>query len=137
MRLNFRLAIVAAALVTLCSVAFGAGTTANVSWTAPTAYVDGTALAASDIASYTVSWAPATGQAGPSGSLKVSPAAGSTAVPTLATVPVACGDVTFTVTVTTTASAHYPNMTSAPSSPVPYATGAQCVPNPPTGVQVN
>lgn len=119
-----------AALLLVSGVVFGAGTTANVSWVAPTQYTDGTALANGDIDHYTVTWAPGSGQSGPSGSLKVAGTA-STAV-----VPVACGQATFSITVTTSATAKYANVTSAPSNPVPYATGVTCTVNPPTGLAV-
>lgn len=107
--------------------AHAAGTTANISWTAPIAYNDGppaTALPASDIAFYTVSWGTNAGQ-----SLQVTA--------TSATVPVACGSANFTVTVTTTATAKYPNATSAPAGPVAYASGVTCAPKPVTGLQVS
>ncbi len=120
-------------MMAVCAVplAIAVGTSAHASWTAPTTYTDGSALPASDIASYTMSWAPAGGQAGPSGSINVA------ATATTATVPVACGSVTFTIAVTTTATAKYPSATSSPSSGVPYATGVTCSPNPPAGLTVN
>jgi hypothetical protein len=103
---------------------------ANLSWTVPTTYTDGEALPASQIAFYTINYAPATGQAGPAGTLKVSPPA------TTATVPVLCGSTSFTISVTTTASATYPNASSAQSSAVPYVTSITCTPNTPTGLTV-
>lgn len=118
----FSLAAVAALLA---GVAFAAGTTANLSWTAPTAYTDGTTLPASDLDHYTITWAPAAGQAGPAGSLTV---AGNL---TAATVPVPCGATSFSLTVTTGAAAHYANATSSPAGPVPYVTGVTCSPNAP------
>lgn len=126
--------IAAAALVALAvgiGVALAAGTTANVSWSAPTQYTDGSTLAPSDIDHFTISWAPAAGQPGVSGSQQVP------ATATTATVPVPCGSTGFTVTVTTTATAKYPNATSAPNSPVPYASGVTCGPKAVTGVTVN
>lgn len=125
------LAIAALALVSTLCVTYGAGTTANLTWTAPTAYTDGTSLPAADLDHYTISWAPAAGQSGPTGSTTV---AGNL---TAATVPVPCGQVSFTLTVTTGASAHYPNATSGPAGPVPYVTGVTCQPNPPTGLAVH
>jgi hypothetical protein len=119
------------AVIGTVTVSIAAGTSATASWNAPVAYDDGSALPASDIANYTVSWGPATGQAGPTGSTNV-PAGTTTAV-----IPVACGTVTFTVSVTTTATAHYPNATSSPSTGVPYATGIACTPNPPSGLGVH
>ena len=120
----------ALALVSALSVglAEASGTSAKVSWTAPTAYVDGTALPLSDLDHYTLSWAPATGQAGPSGSLTVAGNLSSV------TVPVACGSTSFSLTVTTGAAAKYPNATSAPAGPVPYVTGVTCAPNPPAAL---
>jgi hypothetical protein len=105
-----------------------AGTTANLAWTAPTAYTDGSAIANGDLATYVISWAPATGQIGPSGSASVAATSTST------TIPVACGSVTFTVAVTTSATAKYPNATSGVSNAVPYATGVTCAPNPPSAL---
>ena len=119
------------ALTAFAPAALAAGTSANVSWTAPTQYTDSSTLPATDIASYTISWAPTSGQTGPSGSLSV------TAPALTATVPVPCGNTTFTVTVTTTATAKYPSETSAPSSAVPYATGVTCGPKAVTGVTVS
>lgn len=110
------------------TVAFAAGTTANLTWSAPTAYVDGTPLPAGDIDHYTATWSPAAGQTGPSGSETIP----GTAV--AATAPVPCGATTFVITVTTTATAHYPNATSGPSSQAPYVSGVQCSPNPPGGL---
>jgi hypothetical protein len=110
----------ALAVVTL---SYAVGSSAGVSWTAPTAYVDGTVLPATDIDHYTVSW---TGTS--TGSVVVK------AGVVTATVPVACGTVNFTVTVTTGAAAHYPNATSGPAGPVAYASGVTCAPNPPGGL---
>ena len=112
------------------SIAWASGTSATVTWVAPTTYNDGTAVGATDIASYTVTWVGS----GPktSGSLTV------TAPATSAVVPVACGSASFTVTATASATAVYPNTTSAASSPaVVYATGVACSLNPPTGVQAH
>jgi hypothetical protein len=116
-----------AAILTV-TISIAAGTTAKLSWVAPTAYTDGSTLPATDIASYTVTWAPAAGGTGPSGSTNVA----GTALATTVSVP--CGATTFTVAVTTTASAKYPNVTSTPTAPVPYATGVACAPNPPSGL---
>lgn len=125
-----RRALQVLALILVSGVVFGAGTSANVKWIAPTAYTDGSAVAAGDLDHYTLSWAPATGQAGPTGSVTI---AGNL---TAATVPVACGEVTFTISVTTSASARYPNVTSGPGGAVPYVTGVTCTVNPPTGLAV-
>jgi hypothetical protein len=106
-------------LFLIVKAAMAAGTTATVTIVPPTLYEDGTALPATDIAFYTISWSGA----GPSGSKQTT---------TLVTsVPVACGSVSFTATVTTTAGAKYPNATSLAGGPVPYAAGVTCVPNAP------
>jgi len=112
-------------------VALGAGTngtqTANLSWTAPSQYTDGTNLSLSDIAFYTVQWTTAGGAT----QTKVVNA------PTVtATVAALCGTANFTVTVTTSATAVYPNATSAPSGPVPFVSSVTCAPNPVTGLTV-
>lgn len=114
------------------TVSIAAGTTATASWKAPTVYTDGSSLPASDIDHYTLTWAPAAGSSGsgPSGSQNV-PAGTLTA-----TVNVPCGSTSFTVAVTTTAAARFPSASSGPSSPVPYASGVACAPNPPTGLAV-
>lgn len=113
------------------TVSIAAGTSATASWTAPTAYTDGSALPASDIDHYTLTWGPAAGSSGPSGSVNVP--AGT--VSTVINVP--CGSTSFTVSVTTGAAAKYPNSTSAPAGPVPYASGLSCAPNPPGGLAVH
>lgn len=115
------------------SLTFASGSpTATVSWTAPVAYSDGSNLPASDIDHYTITWAPTSEQSGPSGSLNTIPAAANTTV-----VPIACGSTSFTVSVTTTASARYPNATSSSTAAVPFATGIACTPNPPSGLAVH
>lgn len=118
--------------ITLSSVTivWAVGTSAKCSWAAPTAYVDGSVLAAADIDHYTLTWVPSGSQAGPSGSINVAGGLTST------TVPVACGSVSFTLSVTTGPNAKYPNATSAPTGAVPYVTGVSCTPNPPTGLAV-
>lgn len=100
-------------------VAFAAGSSATVSWVAPTAYTDSSALPAGDIAFYTLTWDNG-------GSVKV------TGLQSLVTIP--CGSTHFSVTVTTTATAAYPNATSSAAGPIPYATGIACAPNPPSGL---
>jgi hypothetical protein len=125
------LTLIAFALVTfLLALSFheanAAGTTANVSWVAPTSYLDGSSLPASDIASYTVTWV------GKSAALSGS----KTVTGTSTTVTVPCDGTTFTVTVTTTATALYPSVTSDPSASKLYATGVACRPLAPTGLSV-
>lgn len=101
---------------------------ATVTWTAPTAYLDGSVLPVADIDHYTLSWSPAGG----------SPTGGILTVKALtATVPVVCGTVQFTVTATTSATALYPNATSQATGPVPFASGVSCAPNPPGALAVH
>lgn len=115
------------ALFTLCAAlvlfagahVFAAGTTANLSWTAPTSYSDGTALPASDIASYTLAWT-ATSPFAKAGTVSAASSALTATVSTLT-----CGTYNFTITVTTTATAYSPN-SSATSAPVLYNTGVTC-----------
>lgn len=117
-------------LASAVPVARAAPPSANVSWTDPTAYVDGNALSSADIDHYTVTWSSVkTGLAG--GSLTVKAPATFPVV-----VPLSCGDYSFTVTVTTGASALYPNATSSPAGPVTFATGVTCAPNPVSGLTV-
>jgi hypothetical protein len=111
-------AFTAALAIGSIAVTLAAGATANVSWVAPTSYTDGSAIGATDIDHYTLNWAPAVGQApGPSGSVNI-PAGILTAH-----VAVACGVTTFTVSVTTSTTARFPNVTSAfptpPALPAP------------------
>lgn len=117
------LAVAGALVIGSIREAHAAGTAAQVSWSPPTAYNDASALPISDIASYTLAWTGST-----SGS--------KTVTGTSTSVAVACGSVAFTVTVTTNAGAKFPNATSAPAGPVPYATGVTCGPNPPTALTV-
>lgn len=115
----------------LVSLSWATGSTATVSWLAPTAYVDGTPMPPGDIASYTLSWSPKQGTPGASGSQKVDAGALSAVV----TVP--CGSTEFVMTVTTTATAVYPNATSSAAGPVTYVTGVSCAPNPPGALVVH
>lgn len=128
-------------VVALLSVALVWATTppsATVTWTAPTAYLDGAALPATDIDHYTLTWSPA-GSTPPAGS--TTPAGGTPGVLTVkaltATVPVVCGTVQFSVTATTSATALYPNTTSSAAGPVPFASGVSCAPNPPGALAVH
>jgi hypothetical protein len=94
---------------------------ATVKWVMPTQYNDDSALPLADIAKSTVKW--------PGGSLDVPAPTAS------ASVPVPCGDRVFTVTVTTKATAKYPNATSGDSAQVTFATGVTCAPKAPTGIE--
>lgn len=111
--------------------AHAAGTTANLTWTPPTQYTDGSPIAAGELDHYTITWAPASGQSGPTGSITVAGNLSSSQV------PVPCGGVSFTLTVTTSATAKYPNATSGPAGPVPYVTGVTCGPKAVTGLAVS
>lgn len=123
----------ALAAVAATSLALAAAPSATVSWTAPTTYTDGTALAAADLASYTVI---ACRGASACVSFTTAAVAAGTAPPTSLAVPLTCGNYTFTVAAETTAAAKYPTISSVPSAAVPYATGVSCAPNPPSGVVV-
>lgn len=118
----------------LASPAFGAGTSASVTWSNPTQYTDGSALPASDIAFLTIS-ACEVNSPGTCIKQQVNPSSGT--VPTSAVVPVVCGQYDFIITVTTTANATYPNATSGPSTVVPYASGVSCAPKAVTGLAVS
>jgi hypothetical protein len=100
-----------------------AGSSANLSWSPPTQYTDGSALPSSDIATYTVTW---TGRGTMNGS--------KTVTGTSTTINIPCDQASFTVSVTTTGSALYPNTTSDPTGQVGYATGVTCRPNAPSGL---
>lgn len=111
----------------LATPALAAGTTANLTWTPPVQYTDNSPIAAGELDHYTITWTPTT-NAGPSGSITVAGNLASTQV------PVPCGGVNFTITVTTSATAKYPNATSGPAGPVPYVTGVTCGPKVVTGL---
>jgi hypothetical protein len=100
-------------------------TTANLSWSAPTAYLDGTTLPASDIASYTITYQSSASATAPVHTLSFPAGTLSTTVAAL------CSSTNFTITVTTTASAVYPNATSSQGGPVPFVSSVNCAPNPP------
>ncbi len=105
---------------------------ATVSWTAPTTYTDTTQLTAGAIDHYTVSWSNSAG--GPSlASVTVKAPATSLVI------PVVCGTIFVTVTVTTgtVTGIVYPGATSVPSGPVSYASGINCAPSPPTAVVIH
>lgn len=126
---KFLSGLVALLLTSLALAASTNGTqTATVSWTAPTQYTDGTTLAATDIANYTVSYVTAAS----STPKTVSVPAGTLTT----TVAALCGTANFSVTVTTTATAVYPNATSSPGGPVPFVSSVNCVPNAPGGLTV-
>lgn len=123
------ISLIAGALlaVACATAAFAEGALANLSWSLSPVYTDGNAMPASDVASFTVSWVPKVGVPGVvAGSKSVAGGLLST------TVPVACGDVVFTVALTTTGTARYPNATSSQSNGAPYATGIVCGPIAPT-----
>lgn len=123
---NLALAFIIA-LVTLAGAATPTnGTaTATLSWTAPAAYSDGTPMAATDISSYTVTYQSSASAAAAVKTVNV-PAGTTTA-----TVSGLCSTVNFSVTVTTTSTAIYPNATSSPGGPVPFVSSVTCVPNAP------
>ncbi len=107
------------------TLALAAGSTATLTWQLPTQYIDGTALPATDIAFSTVTWVHKIN--GKTGTLQFATNTGT--APGLS-----CGDYTFSVTVTTSKTAKFPNATSSPSSSVDYDTGIICAPSPATGL---
>jgi hypothetical protein len=125
---------IALAFLTILPRALAAGLTANVTWTNPTQYTDSTSLPATDIAYLTIQ-ACEVNSPGTCIVQKVTPVNGT--VPTSAVVPVVCGQYDFNITVTTTATATYPNATSGPSAIVPYASGVSCTPKVVTGLAVS
>lgn len=103
---------------------------AVVAWLAPTAYVDGSAVAPADVDHYTISWT-ASSAGGPTGSFT---APGNTLA---ANVPFPCGSANFSITVTTSSSSKYPNTTSDPSAPIVlFDSKVKCASNPPSGLAV-
>lgn len=102
---------------------------ATVSWLAPTAYMDGSTVAAGDLDHYTITWT-STGTGGPSGTLAV---AGSSLA---AVVPFVCGQANFVVTVTTSTTAKYPGITSGPAGPILLDSKVVCAINPPGALAV-
>ncbi|MGH9760625.1 MAG: hypothetical protein ACREDR_01225 [Blastocatellia bacterium] len=122
--MNF-LRSIAILFLALITVSFATGNSATLTWTAPTAYTSGEALPAIDIAFYTISWGNG------ASSVKVL----APALTTVVTVP--CGSTNFVATVTTSATALYPNSTSASTNQIPYVTGIGCVPNPPAALAVH
>lgn len=125
-RHGFFLISVAAILIVIIasvSIARAAGTSATITWVHPTAYIDGSALAVSDIKETIITWRR------PGDSTVV----GSTRVPGPATTTVVsglvCGSFNFTAATVVQTS-------SAETAPAAYATGVVCAPNPPTGLKV-
>lgn len=103
-------------LALIKNAAHAAGPSYTVSWAPPSAYLDTSALPATDIAFYTVT---------------VDGVPQKVAGATQLALSKPCGSASITVSVTTTAGAKYPNTTSDPAGPVTYATGVTCKPNPP------
>lgn len=116
-------------ILSLVTLTFAAGTSANLVWVMPTAYNDGTAVPLADIAFTTITWTPKIAGGKISGSQQVKAPATSVSIPGLT-----CGDFNFTASVTTTATALYPNGVSPTVGPVLYTTGLACAPNPPTAL---
>lgn len=108
-------------ILALIPTANAAGTTSTVTWTLPTARLDGTALPASAIKEISVIWRRP-GSSVVSGTVTVAGAPTSTTVPNLV-----CGDWIFTVTVTAKVVTPPDSPTSAESAPSNlYATGIGC-----------
>jgi hypothetical protein len=102
----------------LSPVVFAAGTTANLSWTLPTTYTDGSPLAVADLREIIVEWRR-TPLGNVIGSVRVPAPATSVNVPGLV-----CGNYIFVAYVTTV------DAQSDASNNAPYATGVKCKPNP-------
>ncbi|MDE2097473.1 MAG: hypothetical protein KGL39_09530 [Patescibacteria group bacterium] len=116
--LGVLIAVLAAVLMLLmaCGLALAAGQSANVSWTIPTTYTDGTSMPVSALQGYIVFWQSASAGA-PSGEQMVAGGATNAVV-----IHINCGIVNFTLVSVTTTGAM-----SAPSNVVNYNTGLQCV----------
>lgn len=122
-------ALLIALIPTLCLAAGTNGTqTANLAWTPPTSYSDGTTLPSGDIAFYTVVW---NGPAGTAQQKTVTAPATGTTVPNL------CGTVTLSVSVTTSATAAYPNSVSPASNTATFTSSVACAPKAPTNFTVS
>jgi hypothetical protein len=104
--------ILAFACLIFFGVARASGTTANLTWTPPTAYTNGVVLPATDIAYYTIDY----------GDSHVTVTAPATSV----SIAIPCGFAYFYIKATTTATAAYPNATSQPSPMVTYNSGIAC-----------
>lgn len=108
--------------------AHSAGTSATVSFTHPTTYVDGSPLAVADIASVLITWRRTAG--GPVvGTVSVIAPATSTIVPGLV-----CGNYLFTGQTVMKVNASTSDETTPPT---PYSTGITCKANPPAGLQAS
>lgn len=103
------------------AISFGAGTTATVTWIAPTTFTDGTPL--TGLIGYRIDAKPKT-YTGSTLTKSVGPSVSSSAFSGLT-----CGDYDFTVITLA-------GTNSDPSNTAVYATGVTCSnkPNPPTGV---
>jgi hypothetical protein len=102
---------------------------ATITWTNPTSYTDGTALASADIASTTVEWAATSAFLTVAGSVVVTGSA------TSATAPDPAAGATRCYRAKTTVTAAKGGQTSAPSN-VSCKTGAYPAPSPPTILDV-
>lgn len=130
MKLGFKWLVATLALVGVTLTLAQTPSTAVVSWLAPVTYVDGTALTSADLDHYTITWT-ASASGGPSGSVT------APANTLAANVPFPCGAANFSITVTTSSTAKYPNVTSDPSSPVLlFDSKVKCAANPPSGLGV-
>lgn len=118
-------ALVLAAVLIAYNIAHAA-TAGTVSWSHPTAYIDGSPLAVAEIKETLVIWRRP-GSSATAGSVRVAAPAASTSVSGLV-----CGNFNFSaITVLKTN-----DVQSQEGGPVLFATGVQCAPNPPTGLKV-
>jgi hypothetical protein len=109
----------------LATAALAAGTTANLSWSFPTEYTDGSSLAVADIQETVIQWRRPNSET-VVGSLRV------TAPTAAAVATVVCNNYTFTAKIVMKDAAE-----SGETGRAAYATGIKCVPNPPSGLTVN
>jgi hypothetical protein len=115
--------IVLVAIISI-QIAHAAGTSATLTWTHATSNTDGSTLALTEIKETLIVWRRP-GNSTITGSVRVTAPATTIIVPGLV-----CGNFNFTgVTIVKTN-----DVQSAETAPVLYATGVQCLPNPPSGL---
>lgn len=124
---TFPTAVLAALCIVFAPLAIPAGTSASLDWTLPVAYEDGSPLAATDLKETIIQWRRPN-NATVVGAVHVAAPATSTVVQGLN-----CGDFQFTAI----AVVKLNNVTSTETMEVPYSTGIQCKPNPPSGLRAS
>lgn len=109
--------------IVLTGLALAAGTSATLTWTLATSYIDGTPLPVSNIKETFIQWYRP-GSTTPAGGVHVSAPNSTVVMPNLI-----CGQYNFTAETILNSG---PN--SDESSPVIYDTNVVCKPNPPSGL---